>query len=97
MDLPKNIARVAVDVPLPQLFDYTSDSELSRDDIGARVIVPFGQAGAAGRARQVVGVIVDVASSSEVPQEKLKPLTSILRDASVLPGDWLELARFCAG
>ena len=45
-----SILRVALDLPLPRLFDY-SCTDASTEDIGMRVLVPFGN-------RQAVGVIV---------------------------------------
>ena len=83
-----NIVRVALDVPLPRLFDYLApDSDES--DIGRRVNVPFGKG-------VKTGVIVGVAATSEQPLDKLKPVTAILRDMPALPADWLALCEFCA-
>ena len=83
-----NIVRVALDVPLPRLFDYlAADSDES--DIGRRVNVPFGKG-------VKTGVIVGVAAASEQPMDKLKPVTVILRDMPALPPDWLALCEFCA-
>lgn len=86
-------AKVALDVPLPRLFDYEAD-DLAASDIGARVLVPFGNARAPNAGS--VGVIMDVSASSEVPRERLKPVIRILRDTPPLPGEWLTLVRFCA-
>ena len=52
------ILRVALDVPLPKLFDYRSE-DATRADIGYRVLVPFGK-------KRLVGVIWDVATKSRV-------------------------------
>jgi primosomal protein N' (replication factor Y) len=83
-----NIVRVALDVPLPRLFDYLApDSDES--DIGLRVTVPFGKASR-------TGVIVAVAAMSEQPEAKLKAVTTILRDIPPLPAGWLALCEFCA-
>jgi len=75
-------------VPLPRLFDYRAD-DLSVDDIGRRVVVPFG----AGRK---IGLIVGIAESSEQPPDKLKPVETILRDMPALPAHWLALCEFCS-
>jgi len=83
-----SILRVALDLPLPQLFDYTHD-EASSADIGMRVLVPFGQ-------RQTVGVIVGLAATSEISGEKLKSALRVLRETPALGGDWLDLAQFCS-
>jgi primosomal protein N' (replication factor Y) len=83
-----NIVRVALDVPLPRLFDYLApDSDES--DIGRRVNVPFGKG-------SKTGLILGVAAASEQPVDKLKAVTAILRDMPAMPPDWLALCEFCA-
>ena len=81
------VARVALDVPLDRLFDYDAGDALPTD-IGRRAEVPFGR-------RQVVGVIVDVAESSECPASKLRLVHRILRDVPPLPAEWRELVQSC--
>lgn len=87
-----SIARVALDVPLPRLFDYRipADAPLSPEDIGLRVRVPFG-------ARQKVGILVELAGESDHPATQLKTLSAVLRDLPPLPPEWFALCRFCAG
>jgi primosomal protein N' (replication factor Y) len=82
------ILRVALDVPLPQLFDYACDDATERD-VGRRVVVPFGS-------RSLAGVIVELAAATAVPSEKLRAAGPILGDMPALPRDWLALARFAA-
>ncbi len=82
-------ARVALDVPLATLFDYRADGA-SAADIGCRVLVPFGS-------RQRAGILMELAETSALPAARLKPVTRIVRDETRLPGDVLELFRFCAG
>ncbi|HEX8963007.1 MAG TPA: primosomal protein N' [Rhodocyclaceae bacterium] len=82
------IVRVALDAPLPRLFDYLADDALP-DDRGRRVAVPFG-------AGEKTGVIFAVLEGSDQPAEKLKPVREILRDMPALPADWLALCEFCA-
>ncbi|TBR07790.1 MAG: primosomal protein N' [Rugosibacter sp.] len=83
-----SIVRVALDLPLPRLFDYLAP-EASTRDIGYRVSVPFGR-------NLRIGVIVDWIANSEQPIDKLKPVTAILRDIPPLPTNWLTLCEFCA-
>jgi primosomal protein N' (replication factor Y) len=83
-----NIVRVALDVPLPRLFDYLAPDSVE-SDIGRRVTVPFGKASR-------TGVIVALAVASEQPADKLKTVTAILRDMPALPAEWLALCEFCA-
>jgi primosomal protein N' (replication factor Y) len=82
------ILRVALDVPLPRLFDYACD-DASAGDVGRRAIVPFG-------ARAVVGVIVETRDTTDVAAGKLREAAAILRDVPALAPDWLALARFTA-
>ena len=83
-----NIIHVALDLPLPRLFDYLApDSNLS--DIGLRATVPFGTGSR-------TGVIIGVANASAQPIAKLKTVTAILRDMPALPAEWLALCDFCS-
>jgi primosomal protein N' (replication factor Y) len=84
-----SILRVALDLPLPRVFDYSYD-EATAADIGMRVLVPFGN-------KRAVGVIVGLADTSEISSEKLKPAVRILRETPALTRDWLDLAQFCSG
>lgn len=83
-----SIVRIALDVPLPKLFDYLA-TNATADDIGYRANVPFGKSAK-------TGVIVGWLASSDQPVEKLKAVTSILRGMPRLPGDWLAMCEFCA-
>ena len=83
------ILRVALDVPLPKLFDYRSE-DATRADIGYRVLVPFGK-------KRLVGVIWDVATKSRVTDSRLRSVEKILRDVAPLPREWLALVEFCSG
>ncbi|OHC70035.1 MAG: primosomal protein N' [Rhodocyclales bacterium RIFCSPLOWO2_02_FULL_63_24] len=83
-----NIVRVALDVPVPRLFDYLAPDS-AESDIGRRVTVPFGTGSR-------TGIIIELATASEQPGGKLKTVTAILRDMSVLPPQWLALCEFCA-
>ncbi len=80
------ILRVALDVPVPKLFDYLID-DATPADIGDRVVVPFGT-------RQRVGVVVEAAGASSVATSRLKPVTRVLDDAPRLSAGWLEQMRF---
>jgi primosomal protein N' (replication factor Y) len=61
------ILRVAVPVPLPQLFDYLPPAGLGVQAIapGVRVAVPFGRG-------ERVGIVIDVVAESELPMDRLK-------------------------
>jgi primosomal protein N' (replication factor Y) len=80
------IARVALDVPRANLFDYLQ-LQSPAASVGDRVVVPFGK-------RRRVGVVVETAGSSHWPADKLKPIVSVCDDAPPLSPEWLELMRF---
>ena len=83
-----SIVRVALDVPLPTLFDYTVDEGVAVAP-GQRVIVPFGR-------RQLVGVVMECVATTDVPPERIKPVTQVLHDSAPLSAGLLDLLRFCS-
>jgi primosomal protein N' len=82
------IARVALDVPIPELFDYRIAPGW-RPEVGDWVVVPW------GRSRRV-GLVAAHADASDVPDERLKPLEAPLPDMPRMPGHWLDLIEFGA-
>jgi primosomal protein N' (replication factor Y) len=80
--------RVALDVPLPRLFDYAvpSDAALA---CGDRVTVQLGR-------RNHTGVVIEADIASDVALARLKSIIDVRRDAPRLSADWLELMRFLA-
>jgi len=82
------ILRVALDVPVPKLFDYRAES-VTEADIGCRALVPFGK-------KRLVGLVVEVATESDVPASRLRAAEKILRDVAPLEREWLELVKFCS-
>jgi primosomal protein N' (replication factor Y) len=82
------IVRVALDVPLPTLFDYTVAEGVSVV-VGQRVIVPFGK-------RQMAGVVMECAAASEMAPERIKPVVQVLHDSAPLSAGLLDLLRFCS-
>lgn len=86
--------RVALDVPIPELFDYRFEARAGwpalEDCLGRRVIVPFGR-------KNLVGVVLEVAQESAIDPAKLKAVREVLVDTPPLPAPWLQLLRFCAG
>jgi primosomal protein N' (replication factor Y) len=78
------IARVALDCPVDSLFDYRTRGQMPQ--IGQLVVVPFGR-------RRQVGLVLDVAEYSELPDARLRDIESIL-PVEPLPGDTLALIRF---
>jgi primosomal protein N' (replication factor Y) len=80
------IVRVALDIPLPSLFDYSTEEQAAP---GQRVIVPFGR-------RQMVGVVMECAATSSMDAERIKPVTQLLHDGAPLSPELLDLLRFCS-
>jgi primosomal protein N' (replication factor Y) len=86
------ILQVALDTPLRRAFDYlppVGGATSGRPCAGLRVRVPFGR-------RQLIGIIVGIATQSGVPMEKLKPVAQILDDAPVFDPVTLDLLRWAA-
>lgn len=82
------IVRVALPVPIPQLFDYKAE-DVIEEDVGRCVRVPFGRG-------EKSGLIVALPEGSEIDPSRLKSVLAIQREVSALPPDWLDLVRFAA-
>src|SRR2546421_4263089 len=78
--------RVALDVPLPRLFDYAVPSG-AQPASGDRVTVQLGR-------RNHTGVVIEADIASDVALGRLKSIIDVRSDAPRLPADWLELMRF---
>ncbi len=79
-------ARVALDVPLPRLFDYAVPSGANLAS-GDRVTVQLGR-------RHQTGVVIEADIASDVVAARLKSIIDVRSDAPRLPAEWLELMRF---
>jgi primosomal protein N' (replication factor Y) len=82
------IARVALDVPLPEPFDYRV-GEGWRPAVGDWVVVPWGSSRRAG-------LVVGLVDGSDVPPERLKPLEAPLPGMPRMAGHWLDFVGFGA-
>ena len=85
--MPKNILKVALDVPLDRLFDYLDGGFSVK--VGQRVVVPFGR-------RNVVGVVIEKSDSSEFALEKLKTIIQVFDDELPIDPSTFSLLKFCA-
>ncbi|HYM41337.1 MAG TPA: primosomal protein N' [Steroidobacteraceae bacterium] len=83
--------RVALETPLRRLFDYLppANARGSAPAPGMRVRVPFGR-------RALVGLVVEVACDTEVPEERLKPILEVLDGEPLLGREGLELLKWVA-
>lgn len=77
---------VALDVPLPGLFDYSHDRPVAP---GVRVRVTFGR-------RAMVGMVWAVRDAPGVAADRVRPIDAVLDDLPPMPDDWLRLAEFAA-
>jgi len=82
------ILRVALDVPLDTLFDYSA-ADQGEITIGDRVLVSFGR-------RQMVGVVAEIADHSDLSPGRIKPVLQVFRDTPPLSDEIFRLLRFCA-
>ena len=85
------ILKVALDTPLDFLFDYgwsVADGE-PEPLVGQFVLVPFGR-------REITGLIVDMADTSELAPEKLKSAIAVRSQLAPLSAQWIALCRFAA-
>lgn len=84
--------KLALDTPLDTCFDYgwtmgDEAAELPRP--GQLALVPFGR-------REIVGLIVAVNESTDVPADKLKEAIAVRSQLAPLSTRWLDLCRFAA-
>jgi primosomal protein N' (replication factor Y) len=82
------IVRVALPIPVPQVFDYAA-ADASEEDVGRCVKVPFGRG-------DRNGLIVALGDEAAVEATRLKAVHHIQRGVPALPPDWLELVGFVA-
>lgn len=84
------IVKVAVPCPLYGTFDYRLPA-LNRQKIqpGMRVRISFGR-------QKLIGIIIEEVQNSDVPPEKLKSISALLDDSTLLPKDILDLLLWAA-
>src|ERR1700722_5691892 len=87
--LREAISRIALDVPLRRLFDYRAPAGLAAPAPGNRVRVPCG-------GQSLIGVVIERAADSQVPEERLKPITAILDTVPVFSEELLDLVRWAS-
>ncbi|NKJ49417.1 primosomal protein N', partial [Burkholderia sp. SG-MS1] len=80
--------RVALDHPLPTLFDYRYDASEPVAP-GMLISVPFGK-------RHVVGLVCEVTAHSDVPENRLRSVSSLCTACPPLSAEWLRLSAFAA-
>jgi primosomal protein N' (replication factor Y) (superfamily II helicase) len=89
------ILQIALDTPLRRVFDYRPPAEFAGQGahdappLGVRVRVPFGR-------RQLVGILVGVASESDIAAPKLKAALGILDQFPILDPVTFDVLRWAA-
>ncbi len=81
-----SIVRIALDIPLPTLFDYSVDEAVPK---GGRVLVQFGH-------RQMVGIVIECVEQSSLEADRIKPVLRVLNDSAPLSAKLLDLLKFCS-
>ncbi|MFZ6692370.1 primosomal protein N' [Undibacterium sp. SXout20W] len=95
--------RIALDTPLDSLFDYrwepptrvVGDTDANESvpvispQPGQLVVVPFGR-------QELVGIIIEIASTTKVPLAKMKNVTAVRSELVPLSNEWLALTQFAA-
>lgn len=83
--------RIALPSPLRRLFDYRAPAQLPATvwQPGVRVRVPFGR-------REVIGILVETTSVTNVPANKLKDALELLDQQPLLPPSMMRLCLWTA-
>jgi primosomal protein N' (replication factor Y) len=85
------ILRIALPVPLGQLFDYRAAAAPASPPVpGTRVLVPF------GRGRRV-GVVVAVSDTTDVPSERLREILQVLDPEPLFDAELRDTIAWAAG
>ncbi|RRN03401.1 primosomal protein N' [Bibersteinia trehalosi] len=82
------LIRLALNVPLARFFDYLLPEEISTE-IGVRAVVPFGR-------QTKIGIVVDLPIQSNIPSDKLKPITAVLDQQSLFDDEIWQLLNWAA-
>ena len=83
------VLRVAVPVPVPQLFDYLPPRGMRAADIvpGSRIAVPFGRGNR-------VGIVIENAAEAEIEASRLKPAVALLDPEPVIDAELLATLQW---
>ncbi len=87
--MKKIFCEVIVDIAhsnIDRVFDYLMPESMNAG-IGYRVLVPFGN-------KNIEGIILRFKDSTEVPEERLKEVSSVLDDMPIVTEDQIELAGY---
>ena len=81
--------RIALPVPLRRQFDYLPLANTHATDykIGSRVRVPFGS-------QQIIGFVLSITTTTDVPVDKLKPISECLDNHELVSPNILQLCQW---
>lgn len=87
--MPDIILKIAVPLPLNQLFDFLAkpSDPVEQYQVGSRVSILFGS-------RRCVGVIADISDHSDLAQNKLKPITQLLDKKPLLSAEIISMVKW---
>ena len=84
------ILKVALNIPIDNLFDYKIPSNNSiQPKQGQRIRVPFGK-------QEKIGFIHDIVSNTTVPASKLRTVSKIIDDKALINNELLTLISWVA-
>ncbi len=83
--------RIAIPIPLRQLYDYLPPVVCDPAKLrpGIRVKIPF-------QRREVIGILMEITTEPQVPWEKLKPVIDIIDSEPILTPDIWQLCLWAA-
>lgn len=86
--------RLALPTPLRRLFDYAPPPDIAAEDVaklrpGTRVAVLFGP-------RPMVGILLEVVTQTDVPEDKIKAANAILDAEPAIPSSAMALYQWSA-
>ncbi|MEM8662348.1 MAG: primosomal protein N', partial [Pseudomonadota bacterium] len=89
------VLRLAIPSPLRRLFDYLPPADMSDEQVlrlkpGQRLRVSFG-------ARSLIGYLVCLVDTSEVPETKLKRALTLVDEEPLIPPTLVELCTWAVG
>lgn len=83
--------KVALGLPIDELFDYSLPKELSGECfIGSRVLVPFSK-------RVLVGYLVGLSNNTKVAKTKIRPILKLIDTTPILSRRFLKLSKLVSG
>ncbi len=88
---PTKLLQIAIAVPLRRYFHYLPPQNEAWESLqrGARVCVSFGQ-------RELVGIFMGFVTQSDIPVDKLKSVTRVIDNHSLISSDILELGLWAS-